>query len=193
MRHISQLFSILSVLCCHVTYAEQAPFYCPQKHGYIRIGMTEAQVLSLCGEPSSKETAKSSAVRQVEVTQLVYSTLNREPVFRGYELIYNTWSLPVGSDGNNLEVDVIDGKIDSIRFNGTDTNASTVCGNRSFAVGDLADTALSACGNPSMINKTYINQPVPSKTKPVTWTYYTDQYQPTFKLIFLDGTLQAIE
>jgi hypothetical protein len=189
----SILLCIAGFLACNTSFAEQAPFYCPQKHGYIRIGMTEAQVLSLCGTPRSKETSKSSAVKQVEVTQFVYSTLNPEPVFRGYELIYNTWSLPVGSNGNNLEVSVIDGKIHSIQFNGSDTNASSVCGNRSFAVGDLADTALSACGNPSMVNKTFINQSIPSKTKPVTWTYYTDQYQPTFKLIFLDGTLQAIE
>lgn len=174
-------------------FAEQAPFYCPKKHGYIRIGMTEAQVLSLCGEPSAKEQSKQAAVEQIPVTQLIYSTLNRKPVYRGYELIYNTWSLPIGSDGNTLEVDIIDNKISAIRFNGGSTNATTICSNRLFAVGDLADTVYSACGSPSLTNKTFINRSIPSKSKPVTWTYYTDQYQPTFQLIFIDGRLRAIQ
>ncbi|MCH9755767.1 MAG: DUF2845 domain-containing protein [Gammaproteobacteria bacterium] len=174
-------------------FAEQQPFYCPKNHGYVRIGMTEAQVLSACGEPTSKVKSKHAAVEQVPVTQLIYSTLNPDPVYRGYELIYNTWSLPVGSYGNNLEVDIIDNKISNIRFNGKDTNASSVCSNRSFAVGDLADKVFSACGNPSLTNKSFINRTVKSKSKPETWTYYIDQYQPTFKLIFMDGKLRAIE
>ncbi len=176
-----------------IGFSEQQPFYCPKNHGYIRIGMTEAEVLKNCGEPTSKEKSKKAAVEQVPVTQLIYSTLNPDPVYRGYELIYNTWSLPIGSYGNTLEVDIIDNKISGIRLNGQDTNASSVCSNRSFAVGDLADKVFSACGSPSMTNKTFVNRTVPGKTKPVTWTYYTDRYQPTFKLIFIDGTLRAIE
>ncbi|MDF1678435.1 MAG: DUF2845 domain-containing protein [Legionellaceae bacterium] len=175
------------------SFAEQQPFYCPQNHGYVRIGMTEQEVLRNCGQPTSKEKSKQAAVEQVPVTQLIYSTLNPDPVYRGYELIYNTWSLPIGSYGNNLEVNIIDNKISSIRLNGSDTNASSVCNNRSFAVGDLADKVFSACGSPSMTNKTFINRSVKSKEKPVTWTYYIDQYQPTFKLIFIDGRLRAIE
>ncbi len=199
MRLTSQLNSFSTVLCLMglmlttVCFAEQEPFYCPQNHGYIRIGMTEAQVLSLCGTPSSKAKSKNTAVEQIPVTQLVYSTLNPDPVYRGYGLIYNTWSLPIGSSGNTLEVDVMDNKISSIRFNGSDTNASSVCGNRSFAVGDLADKVFSACGSPSMTNKTFINRSVSSKSKPEVWTYATDKYQRTFKLIFMDGRLKAIE
>ncbi|MDF1646823.1 MAG: DUF2845 domain-containing protein [Legionellaceae bacterium] len=184
---------ITGLMTATVSFAEQQPFYCPQNHGYIRIGMTEEQVLNNCGEPVSKEKSKSAAVEQVPVTQLIYSTLNPDPVYRGYELIYNTWSLPIGSDGNTLEVDIIDNKVSSIRFNGAGTNASSVCSNRSFAVGDVADKVFSACGNPSMTNKSFINRPIKGKSKPITWTYYTDQYQPTFKLIFIDGRLRAIE
>ncbi len=184
---------ITGLIAASACFAEQEPFYCPKNHGYVRIGMTEAQVLQNCGEPTSKEKSKRAAVEQVPVTQLIYSTLNPDPVYRGYELIYNTWSLPIGSGGNSLEVDVIDNKISAIRLNGNETNASSVCSNRSFAVGDLADKVFSACGSPSMTNKTFINRSVPGKAKPVTWTYYIDRYQPTFKLIFIDGTLRAIE
>jgi hypothetical protein len=84
-------------------------------------------------------------------------------------------------------------KITAIRFNGENTNASSVCDNRSFAVGDLADAVFTACGNPSHINRTFVNRKVESKTKPVTWTYNSDPYQPAFRLIFLDGSLRAIE
>jgi len=175
------------------SFAEQQPFYCPQKHGYVRIGMTESEALAACGEPTSKEKSQKSAVEQVPVTQLIYTTLNPDPVYRGYELVYRMWSLPIGSQGSSLEIDIIDQKIVAIRLNGEGTNASSICNNRSFAVGDPGDAAFSACGNPSHVNKTFINRTIRSKSKPITWTYSTDPYQPTFRLIFLDGTLRAIQ
>ncbi|MDF1684076.1 MAG: DUF2845 domain-containing protein [Legionellaceae bacterium] len=175
------------------SFAGQQPFYCPQKHGYVRIGMTESQVLAACGQPTSKEKSKQAAVQQVPVTQLIYTTLNPDPVYRGYKLVYRMWSLPIGSQGSSLEVDIINKKIAAIRFNGESTNASSVCDNRSFAVGDMADMVFTACGNPSHVNRSFVNRKVKSKSKPVTWTYNSDPYQPTFRLIFLDGKLRAIE
>jgi hypothetical protein len=175
------------------SFAEQKPFYCPQKHGYARIGMTESEVLAACGQPSLKEKSNQAAVEQVPVTQLIYTTLNPDPVYRGYKLVYRMWSLPIGASGSSLEVDIINKKITAIRFNGESTNASSVCNNRSFAVGDLADMVFTACGNPSHVNRTFINRKIKSKSKPVTWIYNADPYQPTFRLIFLDGKLRAIE
>ncbi|MDX2346305.1 MAG: DUF2845 domain-containing protein [Legionella sp.] len=186
------IFAITALFSASI-FAAQDAFYCPQNHGYIRVGMTEAEVLKLCGIPTSKEKSKNAAVEQIPVTQLIYTTLNREPVFRGYKLIYNTWSLPVGSGDNSLEVDIIDGRIKSIRFNGSGTNASSLCNNESFAVGDLPQKVFDACGSPSLTNHTYINRSIKSKTKPMTWTYSADQYQPTFQLIFMDGQLRAIK
>jgi hypothetical protein len=192
MLFFNHILFVITALFSATIFAEQPAFYCPKNHGYIRVGMTEAEVLQLCGTPTVKEKSKHDAVEQIPVTQLIYSTLNPEPVFRGYKLIYNTWSLPIGSGDNNLEVDVIDGKIHSIRFNGADTNASNVCNNQSFAVGDLPSKVFSACGSPSITNHTYINRTVKSKSKPMTWTYSTDPYQPTFQLIFMDGELKSI-
>lgn len=182
-----------SLLYQSLGVADQAPFYCPQNHGYVRIGMTQAEVLRACGKPTAVEKSKKTAVEQVQVTQLIYTTLNPAPVYRGYELIYNTWSLPIGSQGSSLEIDIIDNKVSSIRFNGADTNASSVCGNHQFAVGDLANKVYSACGSPSLTNRTFINRPIKNKSKPEIWTYYIDRYNPSFKLIFIDGTLTAIQ
>jgi len=190
---IKRILALMLVLFTASSFAEQKPFYCPQKHGYARIGMTESEALAACGEPTSREKSKQAAVEQIPVTQLIYTTLNPLPVYRGYELVYRMWSLPIGSNGTSLEVDIIDKKITAIRFNGKGTNASSVCSNRSFAVGDVADTVFTACGNPSLVNKTFINRKIKGKAKPVTWTYSSDPYQPTFRLIFLDGTLRAIE
>ena len=154
--------------------------------------MTKDDVLRLCGTPTTTEQSKNAAVEQIPVTQLIYSTLTPEPVFRGYKLIYNTWSLPIGSGNSNLEVDIIDGKISAIRFNGTQTNASNICNNQSFAVGDLPDKVFDACGSPSITNHTYVNRAVTSQSKPETWTYATSPYQPTFQLIFMDNELKSI-
>jgi hypothetical protein len=194
MTKIIKHIGLLSLLLITTTsFAEQAPFYCPQKHGYVRIGMTESEVLNACGQPSSIEKSKQAAVEQVPVTQLIYTTLNPNPVYEGYKLVYRMWSLPIGSQGSSLEVDIIDQKITAIRFNGESTNASSVCDNRSFAVGDLADTVFTACGNPSHVNQTFVNRRIQSKSKPVTWVYSSDPYQPTFRLIFLDGRLRAMQ
>lgn len=190
---IKHIFILSLYLMAPFGFAEQKPFYCPQKHGYVRIGMTESEALAACGQPTSKEKSKQAAVEQVPVTQLIYTTLNPNPVYRGYKLVYRMWSLPIGSQGSSLEVDIIDKKITAIRLNGENINASSVCDNRSFAVGDVADMVFTACGNPSHVNNTFVNRKIDSKNKPVTWIYNADPYQPTFRLIFLDGTLRAIE
>ena len=190
---IKSICMLLGLSLNGLIYAEQAPFYCPKNHGYIRIGMTQKEVLMACGTPTSKEKSKKTAVEQVPVTQLIYTTLNPAPVYRGYELIYNTWSLPIGSNGANLEVDIIDDKVSNIRFNGSDTNATSVCGNHQFAVGDLANKVYSACGAPSLTNRTFINRPLKNRSKPEIWTYYIDRYNPSFRLIFIDGKLEAIQ
>lgn len=191
--NFSWAIALVSSAVTAPAFAEQQPFYCPTGHGYVRIGMTESQALSACGKPTSIQKSKQSAVEQVPVTQLIYSTLNPDPVYRGYELIYNTWSLPIGSYGNTLEVNIMDNRVSSIKLNGSETNASSICSNRSFAVGDVADKVFSACGTPSITNKTFVNRTVKSKSKPVTWIYRVDKYQPSFRLIFLDGRLKAIE
>jgi hypothetical protein len=168
--------------------------FCPGNNGYINTGMTMSQVVSACGQPSSIEQAKQAAVKRVPVTQLIYTNVQRGAVYSGYDITYQMWSLPSGSTQLSFEVDVIDNKVSAIKMNGSSSNATNICGDSDTAIqiGASADDVYSACGAPSAVNQTYINQPIPSNTKPIVWNYNFGQYQPSLHLTFLDGILQSI-
>jgi len=169
-------------------------YYCPQNHAYIDVGMTEAQVLAACGQPTSVRASSNAVVEQIPVTQLIYTSLNQGAVYfyPGINPLYNMWSLPSGSQGTNVEVNLIHDQITSIKINGSGTNALSVCEGGSVQIGDNVAQLYRACGGPSLVNNTYINQTVPSSARPQVWTYTIDQYQPSISLTFVNGILQSI-
>lgn len=189
-----QLFIIFSgsLLFSCATHAAQS-IYCPENHAYINVGMTQDEVLAACGQPTFKRQSSSAVVQRVPVTQLIYTTLNRGAVFQGYNAIYQMWSLPSGSTGTSVQVDIIDNKIASIQINGSSSNAMSLCGGVGMQTGDNINTVYSACGAPTLVNHTFINKPVPSTAKPEIWIYQVNQYQPPFSLTFANGALQSID
>ena len=72
------------------------------------------------------------------------------------------------------------------------TNAATVCGGNPVQIGAPETAVYNACGNPTTINQTFINQPVPSSENPEVWTYQIDPYTPPTNLTFVNGVLQSI-
>jgi hypothetical protein len=173
--------------------AAVATKYCTGGQAYINVGMSQAQVLKACGQPVGKRPTKEAVVQQVPVTQLIYTRLNRGGTYRGYDRIYQLWSLPSGTKGISLQVDVIDNKISGISLNGSSTNASNLCGGKNFQVGDPVNNVYSACGNPTITNNTFINQTIPRSQSPEVWIYQVDPYQAPFNLTFVNGKLQSID
>lgn len=168
--------------------------YCPERSQYIQVGMSENQVLAACGPPLNKRQSNSPVTVKVPVTQFIYNTLNTGSVYTGLNsAFYNQWSLSSGSTGTNVQVDVINNKVSSIKINGSASNAMTICGGSALKVGDSVNSVYTACGQPQMMNNTYVNQPVPSQTKPEIWVYQIDKYQQPFTLTFLGGKLQSID
>lgn len=166
--------------------------YCPQRQGYIRIGMSTIDVLQACGEPNQKSTNVKLELK-VPMTQLIYTTLNEGAVYPGLTSQYTMWSLPSGSQGTNLKVNIVDNKVTSVDINGSSANGSTLCGGVSVQVGDDANKVYAACGSPSLVNNTYVTQPIPKEDKPEVWIYQAGQYQPVINLTFVKGTLQSIK
>ncbi|MCC5791678.1 MAG: DUF2845 domain-containing protein [Legionellaceae bacterium] len=162
--------------------------YCPANHAYIQIGMSQQDVLSACGNPLRKETSNRPATERVAVTQLFYNMAGSPTAFFG---IYN---IPVGTaSGANIEVDVVNQKVRSIRLNGSGTNAVSVCSGGAFTVGDPVSKVFNACGDPSVRNETFVEQYVPDAAKPEIWSYQFDPYsQKITNLTFVDGKLQSI-
>ncbi|AHE66422.1 DUF2845 domain-containing protein [Legionella oakridgensis] len=175
-----------------VSLADQS-VYCPQNHGYINVGMTANQVIAACGQPLSKRTGGQSVTQRIPVKQLIYTNLNTGSVYPTLNPIFNQWSLPSGSTGISLEVDIVNQKVSSVRINGSSTNAMSLCGGTNIQIGDDENSVYSACGNPAMVNNTYINQPIPASANPEVWVYQVDQYQQPMSLTFVNGTLQSIQ
>lgn len=168
--------------------------YCPQNSGYINIGMTQSEVLAACGEPLTKQQSNAPVTQKVPMQQFIYNTLNTGSVYPGLNpTYYDYWSLPSGAYGISLEVDIVNDKVSAVRINGSGTNAMSVCGGTNVQIGDNANKVTMACGSPSMVNNSFINQTVPSNTRPELWVYQVNQYQSPSSLTFVNGKLQSID
>ena len=65
---------------------------------------------------------------------------------------------PTGNGGARLQVDIVDHKVKAIKINGSDSNAFSICRGANIQVGDPVGKVYGACGSPSIVNNTYINQ-----------------------------------
>lgn len=182
-----------------IAWADQS-LYCPQKSGYINTGMTEAQVIGACGEPLSKQESNTPIMQKIPMQQIIYNNLGQKTAF------YGVWAIPIGQTnppntqpfGNNngggaqVQVNIVNNKVYSINLNGDDNNAFSLCGGRGIKIGDPAGAVYGACGAPSLVNQTFINEPIQSVKPPEIWVYQPGRYQPAFRLTFVDGKLQSI-
>lgn len=182
--------------------------YCTRHHSYISKGMSPQAVLSACGKPSAIKKGSGSVMRRIPLKQMVYKAVNDQALFQGWDLIYNTWNLPRGTDGLLLTVEILDDKIYSMSMNGASTNATSLCYNETLQFGKVFDKTTNQgpniqvgdpvskieanCGNPNIINTVYINQPVPADERPEVWTYFKTEHQQAFKLTFVNGQLEVI-
>lgn len=168
--------------------ADVQSYYCPQNHGYINIGMEPQQVVAACGEPLSRQDSNQAVVQKVPVKQLMYNNMGSSKVF------YGVWSIPTGTNsGAQLEVNIVDNKVKSVNVNGSSTNAFSLCNGTNIQIGDSVSKVYGSCGNPSVVNNTFINQPVQSNQKPQIWIYQPGQYQSPITLTFINGKLQSID
>lgn len=161
-------------------------FYCPQNHGYINVGMTEQQVISACGQPLSKQESNQPLLRKVPVQQLIYNNKATDTAF------YGVWNLPTGSGGTTLKVEVVDRQVRAVTINGNNSNAFSICNGANIQVGDPVSRVLGSCGNPSVVNNTFVNQMVPTANKPTVWLYQASEFQQPVSLTFANGKLQSI-
>ena len=168
--------------------------YCPGKHAYIKVGMAPGQVTSACGKPSFIEQSRRSATRKIPVKQLIYTVLNRGGLYPGLNpAFYDQWSLPSGTEGTSLEIDLVDDKVAAFRINGSRSNSVSICGGVGINIGDPIQKVYSACGTPESVNNTFIDQQIPSNSKPQIWTYQIDPFQPDIRLTFVNGRLESID
>jgi hypothetical protein len=182
----------------NMTLPESPPqqnVFCPEGHAFINVGMTESEVTSACGNPTSKSQSNQQATEKVTVKQLIYTSLASNNPYPGLQdAVFNQWSLPSGPDDSfSLQINIIKGKVSSVQLNGQHNNAMTICGGYNLQVGDDEDQVYSACGTPDATNTTYINQAIPGASKPERWIYQIDQFHPPIRLTFVNGTLKSID
>lgn len=163
--------------------------YCPQRAGYINLGMSQDQVIAACGQPLSKQDSNTPVMIKVPMQQLVYNNQGAPQVTYGNISI----NVATNNSGAMLQVNVVNNKVASIQINGNNSNAFSICGGVNIETGDPVTKVYNACGAPALTNQSYINQPVPSSTKPQLWLYKAGQFEPSHTLTFIDGKLQSID
>ncbi|MBA2655859.1 MAG: DUF2845 domain-containing protein [Tatlockia sp.] len=180
---------VIGLFCSSLSaLANVQSFYCPQNHGYINLGMTGDQVIASCGQPLSKQDSNRPVMQKVPVQELTFNSMGAQKVF------YGVWSIPTGTDsGARLQVNIVDNKVKSVSINGSATNAFSICGGISIQAGDPASKVYGACGTPSIVNNSFINQPLLSNAKTQVWIYQPSQYQSPITLTFVNGKLQSID
>ncbi len=192
MKTISRLAAMVGILSLSTMALADETVFCPQNNGFIKVGMSEEQVLNACGNPISKQESNAPVLQKVEVTQL---TFNNQGTQKGF---YGVWAMPVstnaaGNGGSKLQVNIVDDKVDSVNIDGSGVNGFSICGNNNIQIGDDASVVRGACGRPSLVNKTFIMKAIPSNKPPVIWIYKQANYLPTMTLTFVDGQLQSIQ
>jgi hypothetical protein len=190
-----RLTAFCIIVACGMAHSVQARIiYCAHGAGYIRVGMTENQVLSMCGQPTSIKTSHQPATHKVDMTQLIYTTVAQTNPYPGLQnAVYTKWSLPSGlQSAFSYQISLIKNKVVAVQINGANGNAIDICGGNKIQVGDELSDVISMCGTPNATNTTYINQPIPGTLKNETWTYQFD-YQPPFDLTFINGSLESID
>lgn len=194
MKFKNFLFTVTLLIFTNIILADDS-YYCAKNHAYINVGMTQDQVLASCGNPSSVKDSRGSVVQQIPMTQLIYTDINKGAVFfyPGIDRVYSLFSLPSGSTGNTITVDIINDQISAIKINGVNSNALSMCKQGSVQIGDSTSAIYNACGAPDNINQTYVNRSVPGQQKPQVWIYDSQNYQPGFTLTFINGILQSIQ
>lgn len=178
----------LAILCFFLpmsAFSAQS-MYCPQNHGYISVGMTEAQVIAACGQPLSKQESNQPMLRKVPVQQLMYNNKGTDTAF------YGVWNIPTGSGGATLEIDIVNNKVRNVVINGSSGNASSICNGVSIQINDPVGKVYGACGSPSVVNNTFVEQVIPTAQPPQIWLYQPGEFQPPVSLTFANGKLQSI-
>ncbi len=194
----SKLFIIFSLTLLPLASAIAAPTFCPQKSGYIDVGMTEEQVINACGEPLAKERPNKPITQKVPALQLIYTALNSGAYYTGQTAAYYTqWSLPSGTSGVNVVIEVINNKVSSVTMNGSGIKSLSICnGNgsgRGVNVGDDVSVVYMDCGSPQLSNTTYVEQTIKTDKKPVVWIYQIDEFHDPMSLTFVNDKLQSID
>lgn len=192
---ISVLGSLLIPQICLAMAVSEETLYCPAHQGYIKTGMTQDEVVAACGKPVSTDSANVPVMQRVPMTQLTYQSVNTVNTVQGHVDLYNLWSLPVAGKSTipgTIAFDVINDHISAIHVNGSDTNVQSLCGGVYVQIGQPVSVAYQNCGNPTMVNQTFVTQQVPSNDDPVVWVYQFDKYQAPLSLTFIKGKLQSI-
>jgi hypothetical protein len=181
-----QISGLALVLAPFSLFSATESFYCPQNKAFIKIGMTQDEVISACGQPASQQDSNQPATEKVPVTQLIYNNMGSSTAF------YGVWNVATGTSGSRLEFNIVNKKVRSMKLNSSDTNAASLCSGNSVQVGDPVEKVYYSCGSPSVTNSTYINEMMPGAPKPQVWTYEVGQYQPSVTLTFVNGKLKSI-
>lgn len=161
-----------------------ATIYCSYGGGYLKVGMSQAQVKSSCGTPIAESKKKTYATRNVAVQQLFYTVK---------QTARNVYGPKFSAKSLDMVITVRNNKVTSINLSGTNAQGVSVCPNGAIQVGSAVNTVTQACGYPSYVNQSYQKVSQGNIVEEVTWQLKPTQYGQPLTLIFNDGVLTSIQ
>jgi hypothetical protein len=161
-------------------------YYCPTNAGTIRLGMSQAEVVSFCGKPTRKSSQKVFVRKSVPALQLYYRIggNNVNP------LNLATANPQSGRKTSTIMVTFVNNKAASISLNGSSIPSASVC-QKPIKTGDTVSQINRACGAPYLTNQTTTGVGEPKQEKVSSWFYQFNPYQ-SISLTFQAGILKSI-
>ena len=182
-KRLFSLGALLSTCLCAAPLAHADDYlYCPHTNDYARLGDSIEQVKQKCGAPLSEMTETVTPETSREVTEFVYNFQPNTAINVGIFRMF-----PAG-----LVVNVFEGKIISIRVEGSMVEGTTYCRpDRMLRVGDNESLVYQLCGTPS-VRRTNVQKITQDPVEETVLTYSESQYLPPVKLQFREGVLTAV-
>lgn len=164
------------LLTCLTLSTSGFAMFCPKNFNQINLGDTIEQVEQQCGKPDFIRKSQSEDNGPQEWNFYAHPQMKR----------YTETRTNSGAEASvKVAVALNNGKVVNISANGMSLAATTICGGRSIAVGDTADSVKNACGDPVFINKSNL----PNKPKPDEIITYKYSSTPPVILTFVNGKL----
>jgi hypothetical protein len=171
----------LPIVCLLITSTASASYYCMKSNQIVNEGDSMEKVEAACGKPTRINTKNEVTSIPVEVVEWVYMTRPVNPTKTSSYLPYLTVIF-----NNQRKVT----EIRASQFAVPNGFSSATCKSGNLHVGDSAGAILSACGNPTIINRRRSSEN--SVHQMVEWIYEISPDLPPITFRFENGILSHI-
>lgn len=170
------------LICFLIPPSVSASYYCMETNQVVNEGDSMERVEAACGKPTRITTKNEVTSVPVEVVEWVYMT--PRPVDPTQAYSYLPYLTVIFDNRRRVT------EIRASQLGPPNGFSSATCRTGNLHVGDSAGAILSACGNPTIINRRRSSENSVHQT--VEWFYETSKYLSPVTFRFENGVLKQI-